>query len=84
MSGTPGAEVSLGRTEGNSTPRTSKEFSLAQLNGQSRGVSAEFSAAKLAVNGKYLGLERSMAILVGLRHVSKEYSAKLLRQQGLP
>ncbi len=77
-------ETSLGRTEAQGTPRTSVEFTLAQLNGQNRGVSAEFSAAQLAGGFKRLGLQRSLAHMVGLRHVSKEFAAKLLRQQGLP
>lgn len=80
----PSIETSLGRVDGGSTEHTSIEFTLAQLNGQSRGVSAEFSAAQLAGGFKRLSLERSLAELVGLRHVSKEFAAKLLRQQGLP
>ena len=77
-------ETSLGRTEAQGTPLTSKEFSLAQLNGQNRGVSAEFSAAQLAGGFKRLGLESSLASMVGLRYVSREFAAKLLRLQGLP
>ena len=77
-------ETSLGRTEAQGTPLTSKEFTLAQLNGQNRGVSAEYSAAQLAGGFRYLGLERSLSIMVGLRHVSREFAAKQLRLQGLP
>ncbi|MEK0326660.1 MAG: hypothetical protein QQN63_13260, partial [Nitrosopumilus sp.] len=69
----------------NSGVHASLEHILAQLNGQSRSVSAEFSAAQLVnTNFRYIGLERSLSELVGLKHVSKEFAAKLLRLQGLP
>ncbi len=82
---TPAIEISLGRTETENSPLVSKEFTLAQLDGRTRGVSAEFSAAQLVnSNFRFLGLERSLSELVGLKHVSKEFAAKLLRLQGLP
>ena len=78
-------ETSLGRTETQNSPLVSKEFTLAQLDGRTRGVSAEFSAAQLVnANFRFLGLERSLSELVSLKHVSKEFAAKLLRLQGLP
>ncbi len=78
------AETSLGRVNGGSTEHTSIEFTLAQINGQSRGVSAEFSAAQLAGGFKRLGLERALSEIVGLRHVSREFAAKQARLQGIP
>lgn len=82
---TPAIETSLGKTETENSPLVSKEFTLAQLDGRTRGVSAEFSAAQLVnTNFRFLSLERSLSELVGLKHVSKEFAAKLLRLQGLP
>ncbi len=79
MPGSPSIETSMGRANSQGTPKISIESTLARQNSQTRGVSAEFSAAQLAGGFKRLGLERSMSELVGLRHVSKEFAAKLYR-----
>lgn len=79
MPGAPSVETSLGRADSGVNPKHSLEFTLARLNGQNRGVSAEFSASQLS-GFKRLGLERALAHAVGLKYVSKEFAAKRYRE----
>ena len=88
--GNPSIERSIGTTEGADTPLVAKEFSLGQLAvvdgivGLTSRASAESSSARIAGSTfRYLGLERSLAISAGMRHVSREFSARILRINGL-